>query len=146
MSAEAGQDGVSWREGGSPELEEHFSLLYCLVQYDQCPRRPTDSILRHFVLANVLTILCKGAPLSTVAFQGRHLLDDLGCKVPLSTQSGRGMGPHPLLPPQVHLCWALQLALGLTFPLYAHTTWILTNHTKKKDFQHCSLEGAEETS
>ncbi|XP_048186113.1 vomeronasal type-1 receptor 4-like [Perognathus longimembris pacificus] len=149
----------------------NFSLFYCL-QHDQCLQKPTDLILKHLVLANSLTLLFNGVPLSIAAFGWKHFLDDLGCKVffyiqrvgrsvAISTTCLLGVCQAVTISQNnsclkdlrlessisfcVNLCWALHLVLNMSFPLYAHSKWILTNRTKKRDFQYCGSECSDET-
>ncbi|XP_028633984.1 vomeronasal type-1 receptor 4-like [Grammomys surdaster] len=61
----------------------NFSLLYhCMFLYLTRDRlRPTDWILMHLIVANILTLLSKGIPHTMAAFGLKDFLNDIGCKL-----------------------------------------------------------------
>ncbi|EDL05723.1 vomeronasal type-1 receptor 4 [Mus musculus] len=62
---------------GNSFLVYHYLMLY----YMRCRLKFTDWILQHLIVANFLTLLCKGIPHTVSAFGLKNFLDDIGCKL-----------------------------------------------------------------
>ncbi|KAM5133527.1 vomeronasal type-1 receptor 4-like [Callospermophilus lateralis] len=74
-------------------LGNSYLLLHYLVLYfTGCRVRYTDWILQHLIVANLLTLLCKGVPQTVAAFSLGFSLGDFGCKLLFSLHRvGRGV-------------------------------------------------------
>ncbi|XP_028639910.1 vomeronasal type-1 receptor 4-like [Grammomys surdaster] len=60
----------------------NFTLLYhyIYIYITRCMLRSTDWVLMHLIVANILTLLCKGVP-KTISFFGfKDIFNDMGCK------------------------------------------------------------------
>ncbi|XP_077889436.1 vomeronasal type-1 receptor 4-like [Ictidomys tridecemlineatus] len=62
---------------GNSSLLLHYLVLY----FTGCRVRHTDLILQHLIVANLLTLLCKGVPQTMAAFGMKGFLSDVGCKL-----------------------------------------------------------------
>ncbi|XP_034346959.1 vomeronasal type-1 receptor 4-like [Arvicanthis niloticus] len=61
----------------------NFTLLYHLI-YIYLTRyrlRSTDWVLMHLIVANILTVLCKGVPKTIASFGFKDIFNDMGCKL-----------------------------------------------------------------
>ncbi|XP_034366105.1 vomeronasal type-1 receptor 4-like [Arvicanthis niloticus] len=61
----------------------NFTLLYHLI-YIYLTRyrlRSTDWVLMHLIVANILTVLCKGVPKTIASFGFKDIFNDIGCKL-----------------------------------------------------------------
>ncbi|XP_032751129.1 vomeronasal type-1 receptor 4-like [Rattus rattus] len=58
-------------------LVYHYVMLYFM----ECKLKFTDWILQHLLVANFLTLLCKGVPHTLSAFGLKDFLNDIGCKL-----------------------------------------------------------------
>ena len=56
-------------------------LHYLFLDFTGCRVRHTDLILKHLIVANMLTLLCKGVPQVVAAFEVNAFLSDIGCKL-----------------------------------------------------------------
>jgi hypothetical protein len=56
------------------------SLLYhCLfLSFMGCSLKPTEFILEHLIVGNILVLLCKAVPQTTAAFGLKSFLSDIG--------------------------------------------------------------------
>ncbi|XP_073913467.1 vomeronasal type-1 receptor 4-like [Castor canadensis] len=54
---------------------------YVLFSFIGCSLKPTEFILKHLIVANIVTLLCKAVPQTMAAFGLRDFLGDFGCKV-----------------------------------------------------------------
>ncbi|XP_021077453.1 vomeronasal type-1 receptor 4-like [Mus pahari] len=73
----------------------NFTLLYhyMYIYITRYRIRSTDWILIHLIVANILTLLCKGVPQTIYSFGFKDFLDDIGCKLVSSFHRvGRGAG------------------------------------------------------
>ena len=59
---------------GNSLLLLHYLVLY----FTGCRVRHTDLILKHLIVANLLTLLCRGVPQTVVAFGVNGFLSDMG--------------------------------------------------------------------
>nr|AAL47920.1 vomeronasal receptor V1RF4 [Mus musculus] len=74
---------------GNVTLLYHYTYFY-LTRYKL---RSTDWILIHLIVANILTVLCKGVPQTISSFGFKDFLNDIGCKLVSSLHRvGRGTG------------------------------------------------------
>uniref|UniRef100_A0A8C9PZ40 Vomeronasal type-1 receptor n=1 Tax=Spermophilus dauricus TaxID=99837 RepID=A0A8C9PZ40_SPEDA len=62
---------------GNSSLLLHYLVLY----FTGCRVRHTDLILQHLIVANLLTLLCKGVPHTMAAFSLEFSLGDVACKL-----------------------------------------------------------------
>lgn len=61
---------------GNSSLLYYYLFLY----FSQGSLRFTDWVLMHLIVANVLTLLCKGVPQTMAGFGWKDFLNDCGCK------------------------------------------------------------------
>ncbi|MBZ3876677.1 Vomeronasal type-1 receptor 4 [Sciurus carolinensis] len=61
----------------------NFLLLlhYLILDFTGCRVRHTDLILKHLIVANLLTLLCRGVPQTVAAFGVNGFLSEIGCKL-----------------------------------------------------------------
>uniref|UniRef100_A0A8C3VKH4 Vomeronasal type-1 receptor n=1 Tax=Catagonus wagneri TaxID=51154 RepID=A0A8C3VKH4_9CETA len=61
----------------------NVSLLYHYIYplFRRRGLRPLEQIISHLALANTLTLLCGGIPLTMAAFELKYFLNDVGCKL-----------------------------------------------------------------
>ncbi|EHB18856.1 Vomeronasal type-1 receptor 2 [Heterocephalus glaber] len=140
---------------------------YCILYFSGCRSRPTDVILRHLIVANLLVILSRGIPETMAAFGLQNFLSDVGCKLVFYVHRvGRGvsMGSTCLLSvfqaitisPRSSrwaelkrkalkfiglsniLCWGLHMLLNVRVPMLMSDKGNNGNSTKTIDFQYCS--------
>ncbi|KAM5134319.1 vomeronasal type-1 receptor 4-like [Callospermophilus lateralis] len=62
---------------GNSSLLLHYLVLY----FTGCRVRHTDLILQHLIVANLLTLLCKGVPNTMASFSLEFSLGDVACKL-----------------------------------------------------------------
>uniref|UniRef100_A0A8C6RR53 Vomeronasal type-1 receptor n=1 Tax=Nannospalax galili TaxID=1026970 RepID=A0A8C6RR53_NANGA len=62
---------------GNSSLLYHFLFIF----FTKSKLKSTDLILWHSVVANFLTLMCKGVPHTMAAFGLKDFLDDFGCKL-----------------------------------------------------------------
>ncbi|XP_034347075.1 vomeronasal type-1 receptor 4-like [Arvicanthis niloticus] len=71
----------------------NFTLLYHLI-YIYLTRyrlRSTDWLLMHLIVANIVTVLCKGVPKTIASFGFKDIFNDIGCKLfPFAHRVSRG--------------------------------------------------------
>ncbi|XP_028639436.1 vomeronasal type-1 receptor 4-like, partial [Grammomys surdaster] len=72
---------------GNFTLLYHYIYIY-LIKYRL---RSTDWVLRHLIVANILTLLCTGLPKTISSFGFKDIFNDMGCKlVPSIHRLARG--------------------------------------------------------
>ncbi|KAM4801476.1 vomeronasal type-1 receptor 4-like [Urocitellus parryii] len=150
-------------------------LLHSLVlHFTGCRVRHTDWILQHLIVANLLTLLCKGVPHTMAAFGMKGFLSDLGCKLLFYLHrvgKGVSIGSTCLLSVfqamkispgdswyselkgkspkyigfSIHLSWILYIFLNVMFPLVMTGKWSNRNITSLKDFEYCSVVCRDKT-
>ncbi|XP_052570840.1 vomeronasal type-1 receptor 4-like [Peromyscus californicus insignis] len=61
----------------------NLALLCCLIlsNFSGIRVRPTDLIIKHLTLANIMVLLCKGIPQIMAAFDETYSLDNISCKL-----------------------------------------------------------------
>ncbi|XP_046321935.1 vomeronasal type-1 receptor 4-like [Marmota monax] len=155
---------------GNSSLLLHYLVLY----FTGCRVRHTDLILQHLIVANLLTLLCKGVPHTMAAFGMKGFLGDLGCKLLFYLHRvGKGMsiGSTCLLSVfqaikispgdswyselkvkspnyigfSIHLSWILYIFLNVMFPLVMTGKLSNRNITSLKDFGYCYVVRREKT-
>ncbi|XP_012883082.1 PREDICTED: vomeronasal type-1 receptor 4-like [Dipodomys ordii] len=62
---------------GNLYLLSHYLFLSCMGNR----MRATDLILRHLIVANFLSLLCRSVPQTMVAWGWRNFFNDVGCKM-----------------------------------------------------------------
>ncbi|KAM5133530.1 vomeronasal type-1 receptor 4-like [Callospermophilus lateralis] len=149
-------------------------LHYLVINFTGCRVRHTDLILQHLIVANLLTLLCKGVPQTMAAFGMKGFLGDLGCKLLFYLHRvGKGMsiGSTCLLSVfqaikispgdsmcselkvkspkyidfSIHLSWILYIFLNVMFPLVMTGKLSNRNITSLKDFGYCSVVRRDKT-
>uniref|UniRef100_A0A2R8N6X6 Vomeronasal type-1 receptor n=2 Tax=Callithrix jacchus TaxID=9483 RepID=A0A2R8N6X6_CALJA len=154
----------------------NFSLLlhYLSVHCTGGRLRSTDVIVKHLVIANFLSLLCKGVPQTMAAFGLRYFLNAIGCKLVFYLHRvGRGVsiGTTCLLSVfqvitisprkprwaklkekaprhvgfSVLLCWLLCVLVNVIFPISVTAKWNYTNIRGSKDLGYCSRRGHNES-
>ncbi|XP_057567501.1 vomeronasal type-1 receptor 4-like [Hippopotamus amphibius kiboko] len=147
----------------------NFSLLchHIILPFTGYRLRSTDLILKHLIVANFLTLLCKGVPQTMAVFGLKHFPSDSGCKLLFFLHRvGRGVSIGSIcllsvfqvvtisprnsrwtelkvkapkyIAPSIFLCWILQMLVNVIFLLHMHRTWSDRNITNNKDFGYCS--------
>ncbi|XP_015098270.2 vomeronasal type-1 receptor 4-like [Vicugna pacos] len=147
----------------------NFSLLchYIILYITGYRLRSTDLIIKHLIVANFLTLLCKGVPHTMAAFGWKHFPSNFGCKVLFFLHRvGRGVsiGSMCLLSVvqvimvsprnsrwaelkvkspkyiviSIFLCWFLQMLVNIIFLISIHSKLSNQNITKEKDFGYCA--------
>ncbi|XP_077889196.1 vomeronasal type-1 receptor 4-like [Ictidomys tridecemlineatus] len=153
------------------------SLLfhYLVIKFTGCKVRHTDLILQHLLVANLLTLLCKGVPQTMATFGMKGFLSDLGCKLLFYLHrvgKGVSIGSTCLLSVfqaikispgdswyselkvkspkyigfSIHLSWILYMFLNVMFPLVMTGKGSNRNITSLKDFGYCYVVRDEKTS
>ncbi|KAG3255704.1 vomeronasal type-1 receptor 4-like [Ictidomys tridecemlineatus] len=142
-------------------------LNYLVLYFTGCRVRHTDLILQHLIVANLLTLLCKGVPQTMAAFGMKGFLSDFGCKLLFYLHRvGRGVsiGSTCLLSvfqaikispgdsscselklnipknigSSIYLSWILYLFINVVFLMYMTGRRSNKNITILKDFGYCS--------
>ncbi|XP_052616437.1 vomeronasal type-1 receptor 4-like [Peromyscus californicus insignis] len=140
---------------------------YLLLYFTGIRLRFTDWILQHLIVANFLTLLCKGVPQTMAAFGLKDFLNDFECKlifylnrvgrgVTLSSTcflsvfqaitispSGSRWSRLKVKSPSyiaagVYMSWILALIVNITFPMYITAKLNHRNMTSLKEFEYCS--------
>ncbi|XP_014683422.2 vomeronasal type-1 receptor 4-like [Equus asinus] len=154
----------------------NFSLLYhhLFLYFTGCRLRSKDLILNHMIVANSLTLLCKGVPQTMAAFGWNHFPSDLGCKLLFYLHRvGRGvtLGTTCLLSIfqaitissrnsrwaelkvkavsviviSLFLCWILQMLINVMYAVFVSSNWSKKNITNQKHFGYCSAVRHDKT-
>ncbi|KAG3255702.1 vomeronasal type-1 receptor 4-like, partial [Ictidomys tridecemlineatus] len=129
--------------------------------------RHTDLILQHLIVANLLTLLCRGVPQTVAAFGVKIFLSDAGCKLLFYLHRvGRGvsigstcllsvfqaikispensscsdlkLNIHKYIGSSIYLSWVLYLLVNIVFLMYMTGRRSNKNITILKDFGFCS--------
>ncbi|XP_041911505.1 vomeronasal type-1 receptor 4-like [Arvicola amphibius] len=147
----------------------NLSLLYyyLFLYFSQRSLRSTDWVLMHLIVANVLTLICKGVPQTMAGFGWKDFLNDCGCKgVFYLHKVGRSMSfssisflsvfqaitispndskwaPLKCKAPKyvvacVNLSWILNLLINTVFLLNISSKQGNKSITMLKDFGYCS--------
>ncbi|KAM6154450.1 vomeronasal type-1 receptor 4-like [Erethizon dorsatum] len=148
---------------GNSCLLYHYLFLY----FTGCRLRCTDLILKHLIVANLLTLLCKGVPQTIAAFGWQVSLGDVGCKllfylhrvgrggsigstcflsvfqaITISPRDSRWAGLKVKAPKYVGslLCpiWVLYSLVNNIFLMYMTGNGDKENLTSLQDFGYCS--------
>ncbi|XP_047383204.1 vomeronasal type-1 receptor 4-like [Sciurus carolinensis] len=148
---------------GNSSLLLHYVVLY----FTGCRVRHTDLIFQHLIVANLLTLLCRGIPQTVAAFSGKYFLSDIGCKLLFTLHRvGRGVSicstcllsifqaikissgnsrwaelkgkASKYIDSFAYLNWILCLLVNAVFPMYVSGNRSSTNFTSMKDFGYCS--------
>ncbi|XP_045645201.1 vomeronasal type-1 receptor 4-like [Ursus americanus] len=154
----------------------NFSLLchYILLSFTDYRLKSTDFIHKQLIVANFLTLLCKGVPQTMAAFGWKHTLSHLRCKLLFFLHRvGRGASIGSIcilsvyqaitisprnawwaalkvkapkyIVPSIFLCWMLQMLVNVIFPIYITSSSSDKNITNVKDFGYCSSVLHDET-
>ncbi|XP_027777423.1 vomeronasal type-1 receptor 4-like [Marmota flaviventris] len=148
---------------GNSSLLLHYLVLY----FTGCRVRHTDLMIQHLIVANLLTLLCRGVPQTVAAFGVKDFLSDVGCKLLFYLHRvGRGVsiGSTCLLSvfqamkisPENSSCSELKVKAPKYIGVSIYLSWILyllvniiiishmtgkrsnNNITSMKDFEYCS--------
>ncbi|XP_052617928.1 vomeronasal type-1 receptor 4-like [Peromyscus californicus insignis] len=140
---------------------------YLLLYFSGIRLRFTDWILQHLIVANFLTLLCKGVPQTMAAFGLKDFLNDFGCKLIFYLHRvGRGVSlsstcflsvfqaitispsgsrwsrlkvkSPTYIAAGVYMSWILALIVNITFPMYMTAKLNHRNMTSLKEFEYCS--------
>ncbi|XP_028719170.1 vomeronasal type-1 receptor 4-like [Peromyscus leucopus] len=140
---------------------------YLLLCFTGIRLKFTDWILQHLIVANFLTLLCKGVPQTMAAFGLKDFLNDFECKlifylhrvgrgVTLSSTcflsvfqavtispSGSRWSRLKVKSPSyiaagVYMSWILALIVNINFPMYITARLNHRNMTSLKEFEYCS--------
>ncbi|XP_006157816.1 vomeronasal type-1 receptor 4-like [Tupaia chinensis] len=152
----------------------NFSLLFhhmCLYFSGYRLKSP-DLIIKHLIVANFLTLLCKGVPQTMAAFGLRDFISDLGCKllsylhrvgrsvsigstcllsvlqaVTISPRNSRWAELKVKDPKYtgffIFLSWILSLLVNIIFLSNVTSKWCHANITMKTDPRNCSAKNSE---
>ncbi|XP_047383193.1 vomeronasal type-1 receptor 4-like [Sciurus carolinensis] len=142
-------------------------LHYLFLDFTGCRARHTDLILKHLIMANLLTLLCKGVPQTVEAFGVKAFLSDIGCKLLFYLHRvGRGVsiGSTCFLSvfqaikispgdsscselkanipkyvgSSIYLCWILYSLVNVIFLMFITGKRSSKTITSLKDFGYCS--------
>ncbi|XP_007648183.1 vomeronasal type-1 receptor 4-like [Cricetulus griseus] len=156
---------------GNSLLAYHYLSLYFIGSRI----RFTEWILQHLVVANFLTLICKGVPETMAAFGLKDFLDDFGCKLlPYLHRVGRGVSisstsflgvfqattisstcliwkkdkvkSPSYIASCVYLSWILSLIANIAFPMNMTARWSHRNMTSLKQYGYCSAVYLDKTS
>uniref|UniRef100_A0A452QDD4 Vomeronasal type-1 receptor n=1 Tax=Ursus americanus TaxID=9643 RepID=A0A452QDD4_URSAM len=147
----------------------NLSLLYyyLFLSFTGCRLRPTDLIVKHLIVANSLSLLCKGVPQTMAAFGWNNFPSDVGCKLLFylhRISRGVSIGSTCLLSVfqaitisprnsswaklkrkalkhidfSILLCWTLYMLASILFPVYVTGKWSNRSISVKKDLGYCS--------
>ncbi|KAG3255705.1 vomeronasal type-1 receptor 4-like [Ictidomys tridecemlineatus] len=148
---------------GNSSLLLHYLVLY----FTGFKVRHTDLILQHLIVANLLTLLCKGVPQTMEAFGVKIFLSDFGCKLLFYLHRvGRGVSIgstcllsvfqaikispgdsccsnlkvniHKYIGSSIYLSWILYLFVNVVYLMYMTGRRSNKNITILKDFGYCS--------
>ncbi|CAH7414279.1 vomeronasal type-1 receptor 4 [Phodopus roborovskii] len=155
---------------GNSFLAYHYLLLYIMG----CRLKFTDWILQHLVVANFLTLICKGIPETIADFGLKDFLDDFGCKfllylhrvgrgVSISSTSFLGVFQAITISPKcsrwakvkvkspcfisscVYLSWILSFIANISIPMNMTARWSQRNMTNLKEYGYCSAVYVDKT-
>ncbi|XP_015360854.1 vomeronasal type-1 receptor 4-like [Marmota marmota marmota] len=155
---------------GNSSLLLHYLVLY----FTGCRVRHTDLILQPMIVANFLTLLCKGDPQTVAAFGVKIFLSDFGCKLLFYLHRvGRGVsiGSTCLLSvfqaikispenstcselklnipkyigSSIYLSWILYLLVNVVFLMYMTGRRSNKNITILKNYGYCSTVHQDST-
>ncbi|XP_047383191.1 vomeronasal type-1 receptor 4-like [Sciurus carolinensis] len=147
---------------GNSSLLLHFLVL----DFTRCRVRPTDLILKHLIVANLLSLLCKGVPQSMAAFNLKFYLGDFECKLLFYLHRvGRGVSivttcllsvfqtitirpseswweelkvkAPRYIGSSMYLSWVLNLLINIIILMYITGKRNNTTMTNLKDFGYC---------
>ncbi|XP_040589756.1 vomeronasal type-1 receptor 4-like [Mesocricetus auratus] len=156
---------------GNSLLVYHHLPFYFMVSRI----RFTEWIPQHLIVANFLTLMCKGVPETMSAFGLKDFLDDFGCKllfclhrvgrgVTISSTSFLGVYQAITISPKclrwtkvkvkspsfiascVYLSWVLSFIANIVFPMNMTASWSQRNTTRLKEFGYCSAVYLDKTS
>ncbi|XP_042556007.1 vomeronasal type-1 receptor 4-like [Dipodomys spectabilis] len=148
---------------GNLSLLSHYLFLSCMGNR----MRATDLILRHLIVANFLSLLCRGVPQTMVAWGWRNFFNDMGCKMVFYLyRVGRGVAigstcslsifqavsisqgdskwaglkgrPHKHIVSTVYLSWGVFLLVNIVFPMHMTGPKEHDNMTILKAYGYCS--------
>ncbi|XP_069856488.1 vomeronasal type-1 receptor 4-like [Dipodomys merriami] len=148
---------------GNLSLLSHYLFLSCMGNR----MRATDLILRHLIVANFLSLLCRGVPQTMVAWGWRNFFNDMGCKMVFYLyRVGRGVSigstcslsifqavsisqgdskwaglkgrAHKHIVSTVYLSWGVFLLVSIVFPMYMTGPKEHDNMTILKAYGYCS--------
>nr|XP_006995412.1 vomeronasal type-1 receptor 4-like [Peromyscus maniculatus bairdii] len=140
---------------------------YLLLCFTGIRLKFTDWILQHLIVANFLTLLCKGVPQTMAAFGLKDFLNDFECKlifylhrvgrgVTLSSTCFLSVFQAVTISPSgyrwswlkvkspsyiaagVYMSWILALIVNINFPMYITARLNHWNMTSLKEFEYCS--------
>ncbi|XP_076695401.1 vomeronasal type-1 receptor 4-like [Callospermophilus lateralis] len=148
---------------GNSSLLLHYLVLY----FPGCRVRHTDLILQHLIVANLLTLLCKGVPETMAGFGMKYFTSDIGCKllfalhragrnvsicsicllsifqaIKISSGNSRWAELKIKAPKYtiscIYLSWVLSLLLNVTNFMYTMANRRNKTITNLKDYGYCS--------
>ncbi|XP_021045251.1 vomeronasal type-1 receptor 4-like [Mus pahari] len=148
---------------GNSFLAYHYLMLY----FVGCRLKFTDWILQHLIVANFLTLLCKGIPHTMSAFGLKVFLSDIGCKLIFyAHRIGRGVSisstcflsvfqaitisPNASRWTQlkvkspsyiascVYMSWVLSFVVNIAFPMYMTARQDNRNISRLRVYDFCS--------
>ncbi|XP_042556010.1 vomeronasal type-1 receptor 4-like [Dipodomys spectabilis] len=148
---------------GNLSLLSHYLFLSCMGNR----MRATDLILRHLIVANFLSLLCRGVPQTMVALGWRNFFNDMGCKMVFYLyRVGRGVAigstcslsifqavsisqgdskwaglkgrAHKHIVSTIYLSWGVFLLVSIVFPMHMTGPKEHDNMTILKAFGYCS--------
>ncbi|XP_028641722.1 vomeronasal type-1 receptor 4-like [Grammomys surdaster] len=155
----------------------NFTLLYhyIYIYLTRCRFRSIDWVLMHLIVANILTVVCKGVP-RTVSFLGfKDIFNDMGCKwfsfvhrvsrgacigstsflsvfqaIIISSRNFRYsdlmVRTHKCICCSVYLNWVIHLFTSSIFFVYLRAKHGNESTTNLKDFIYCSSVRQDPTS
>ncbi|NP_001160886.1 vomeronasal 1 receptor cavPorV1R630 [Cavia porcellus] len=156
---------------GNSSLLYHYLFLY----FTGCRLKCTDLILKHLIVANLLTLLCRGVPHTMEAFGWQVSLGNVGCKLLFYFHRvGRGgtigiicflnvfqaitISPRNSKWAELKLkaskyfgltlclIWVLYSLVNVIFLMYMTGIWNKENHTGLKYYGYCSSVRHDKTS
>ncbi|EDL99777.1 vomeronasal V1r-type receptor V1rf3 [Rattus norvegicus] len=148
---------------GNSFLVYHYLMLYFMG----CRLKFTDWILQHLIVANFLTLLCKGVPHIVSAFGWKDFFNDTECKLIFYLHRiGRGVSisstcflsvfqaitispktarwtqlkvkSHSSIASCVYMSWALSFLINIAFPIKMRAIQYNKNITHQRVYEHCS--------
>ncbi|CAH7414640.1 vomeronasal type-1 receptor 4 [Phodopus roborovskii] len=140
---------------------------YVFLYFTKSRLRSTNWVLMHLIVANFLTLLCKGVPQTMVGFGWKNFLNDFGCKglfylhkvgrnVSFSSISFLSVFQAITISPKdskwaalklkspkyivswINLIWILNLLINIVFLTNIRSKQSNENITMLKDFGYCS--------
>ncbi|XP_021077455.1 vomeronasal type-1 receptor 4-like [Mus pahari] len=148
---------------GNSFLAYHYLMLY----YVGCRLKFTDWILQHLIVANFLTLLCKGIPHTVSTFGLKSFLNDIGCKltfylhrigrsvsigstcflsvfqaITISLNASRWTQLKVKSPSYIASCvymsWVLSFIVNIAFPMYMTARQDNRNISRLRVYDFCS--------